>query len=934
MTRKPWFNLFILFLLITTLNISGISQAQIEPPQQEGSLEDSINMAHVDQLGIQGADTVAYHAETGQVRFIGTIPQQPIARAPGLSPDVSPEQAARGFLDIYGSNFGLKSPGEELQLMRTRTGEDDLVAVRFQQVYQGVPVIAGELNVGVDGIGNVIYATGEVLPDISIDITPKIGADHARAIALEATAKIYKLSMEQLTASEPELWIYNPALLGAPGVKVVSLVWRFSVTPIDLLPFDEFILVEAQRGSIILQFNQIDTALYRAIYDNINNPSYGLPGVGPVRVEGGAPSGVADVNNVYDYSGDTYDFYSTYHGRDSINDASMALISTVRYCPNAGTCPYPNAFWNGVQMVYGQGFASADDVVAHELTHGVTEYESGLFYYMQSGAINESFSDIWGEFVDLVNGRGNDTAGVRWLLGEDLSIGAIRSMSNPPAYGDPDRMGSSNYYCGTADNGGVHTNSGVGNKAAYLMVDGGTFNGYTISGIGIGKTARIWYRAQTQMLTSGSDYQDLHDGLAQSCNSLIGTAGITANDCDQVRRAISATEMNRQPASCAAPHAPVCDQFGFNSQFNGEANNWYATSGTWNVGGSYMYTNGLADYRATVARADKFGDIDYSVRMQRLGCDHCANGIIIRGTPFPLGDYQGWHSQYFFQFTREGNYSVWKHVEGGESTMLQGWATTPAINTGNAWNTLRVVAEGSNLFFYINADLVWTGSDSSLKAGQVGITMYRDPSTTGNELQVDWATLSGGTPMTLFYDDLEGGPGKWTSAAIVGNNEWYYEYGYATSGNHMLYGWNQHLIGDYYVRMNSNTALPAGKSAYLHFNHAFDFEAQYDGGVIEVSVNNGPWYDAAGLITHNGYNGTIYSSFGNPLGGRNAFVAESWGYRSTRLDLTSLAGQNVRFRYRIGTDSSVSNLGWLIDDVHIYTCRLIPMDVYLPLLIR
>jgi hypothetical protein len=553
---------------------------------------------------------------------------------------------------------------------------------------------------------------------------------------------------------------------------------------------------------------------------------------------------------------------------------------------------------------------------------------------MQSGAINESFSDIWGEFVDLVNGRGNDTAGVRWLLGEDLSIGAVRSMSNPPAYGHPDRMGSSNFYCGTADNGGVHWNSGVGNKAAYLMVDGGTFNGYTISGIGINKTAQIWYQVQTQMLTSGSDYQDLHDALAQSCNSLVGTAGITAGDCDQVRRAISATEMNRQPSGCAVPHAPVCDQFGFNSQFNGEANNWTFVYGTWYTGANVLYTYGEINKMASIARTGIFGDLDYSVNMKRSGCSNCANGIIIRGKPLLINDANDWINQYFFHYSNDGLYQVYKMVDGSIPVILRPWFPSPAINTGNAWNTLRVVAEGSNLFFFINDDLVWSGSDNSLSSGQVGITMYRDASSSGNELQVDWATLTGGTPMPLFFDNLESGPGKWTSAAIVGNNEWYYEYGYATSGNHMLYGWNQPLIGDYFVRMASNTALPAGKSAYLHFNHAYDFDNIYDGGVIEYSVNNGPWLDAGGLITHNGYNGTLSSSFGNPLGGRAAFVAESYGYRSTRLDLTSLAGQNVRFRYRIGTDSSVSNLGWFIDDVRIYACRLNPTYIYLPLIIR
>src|SRR5512142_2424942 len=107
-------------------------------------------------------------------------------------------------------------------------------------------------------------------------------------------------------------------------------------------------------------------------------------------------------------------------------------------------------------MVFGQGYAAADDVVAHELTHAVTQYTSGLYYYMQSGAINESLSDIFGEFVDLTNGRGTDSAAVRWKMGEDLPSGALRDMKDPPSMGAyPDRMTSINYFCGNKDNGGV-----------------------------------------------------------------------------------------------------------------------------------------------------------------------------------------------------------------------------------------------------------------------------------------------------------------------------------------------------------------------------------------------------------------------------------------------------------------------------------------------
>jgi hypothetical protein len=264
--------------------------------------------------------------------------------------------------------------------------------------------------------------------------------------------------------------------------------------------------------------------------------------------------------NAYNYAGDTYDFYLNTHSRDSLDDAGMTLISTVRHCPG-GTCPYQNAFWNGSQMAYGDGFAAADDVVGHELTHGVTNFTSNLVYANQSGAINESFSDVWGEFIDLTNSGGTDTAAVRWLMGEDVpGFGAIRNMKTPGDFGDPDKLSSSDYNCGSSDNGGVHTNSGVNNKAAYLMVDGDTFNGTTITGIGINKTAKVYYEAQTNILTSGSTFLDLYNALQVACETLIGTGELTTTECNSVTNAITSVEMNgtNDCVHPPEPPAPVC----------------------------------------------------------------------------------------------------------------------------------------------------------------------------------------------------------------------------------------------------------------------------------------------------------------------------------------------------------------------------------------
>jgi Zn-dependent metalloprotease len=750
-----------LFVLVLALAAPGPVFSAASPPDGLAAL----------RAQSEGAVIVRYHAATGKVRFIGTDGLHPIQPSIALAPQASPETAARQFLAEHGPLFGLKDQARELTVLRERAGELGGAMVRFQQVYQGVPVFGGELIVQTDAARNVVSASGEVLPDIALAVTPAVSAEAARQAVLSAIAKWQGVEAGGLSVSEPEVWIYNPALV-EPWSGPTRLVWRMEVSAVDLTPIRELVLVDAQRGSIALHFNQIDTAKNRVIYDNNNDDSLGLPGNGPERIEGGAASGIADVNNAYDYAGDTYDFYFNTHARDSLDGAGMTLTSTTRYCDPAFPCPYQNAFWNGVQMVYGEGFASADDVVGHELTHGVTEFESGLLYYYQSGAINESFSDVWGEFVDLTNTGGNDTAGVRWKMGEDVPgyPNGFRNMQDPTLFGDPDKMTSPNYYtttCGNAgsdcDNGGVHINSGVNNKAVYLLVDGGSFNGQTVSALGITKTATIYYAVQTGLLTSGADYADLYDALYQACTNLVGTAGITSGDCQEVRDAANAVEMNLQPISGYNPEA-----------------------------------------------------------------DLCPPGQTITGT-------------------------------------------------------------------------------------------------------------------VLFEDDFESGTGNWSFGAVTGSSRWVLDDLYfAHSGSNALLGndYPDAPPSDSFAAMNASVALPA--NAYLHFAHAYGFEngssSYFDGGVLEYSTNGGVnWSDAGALIQANGYGGTISALGTNPLGGRSAFVADSHGYISSRVNLSSLAGQSVRFRWRMGLDDTIFDMGWWVDDVQIYTCSgAAPTNstVYLPLVTR
>lgn len=179
---------------------------------------------------------------------------------------------------------------------------------------------------------------------------------------------------------------------------------------------------------------------------------------------------------------------------------------------------------------------------------------------------------------------------------------------------------------------------------------------------------------------------------------------------------------------------------GFTSNFNGNAAGWSVHGGAWTVGSSFISTSGSADYSSSISYNADFSNFDYEVILRRFGCSTCANRLIVRGTPNPMQYTGWWYESYAFQYTPDGSASVWKK-DASSSNALMGWTDTSAIHTGSAWNTLRVVANGSQMTFYINNQLIWSGSDSTLASGRVGVGMYRSASSTGDQLDVDNARL-------------------------------------------------------------------------------------------------------------------------------------------------------------------------------------------------
>ncbi|HQZ15225.1 MAG TPA: M4 family metallopeptidase, partial [Vicinamibacteria bacterium] len=525
------------------------AQARAQEPRSEAAIR-AMSLA-------TGADIqVTRSTRTGLATFLSAPRGRSIPVPDRLAP--APADRAASFVASYGEAFGLRGR-DDVRIGRVNRDALGMDHVRMRQVRSGIPVAGGELVVHLRG-DRVLAANGKTLDDLdSVSLDPTVTALDALSAARSFVTR--KFNAPDARFGEPRLEILNQALLGGRDFPT-RLAWFVEASGPRLR---QFIWIDARSRMVLLDFSQLTDAKNRSVYNG--NGASALPGT-LMRSEGGGLTGNSDADKAYDYAGDTYDFYFTNFGRDSFDNAGGQIVSTINYCE--GACPYDNAFWNGSQMVYGAGFPQADDVVAHELTHAVTERTANLFYYMQSGALNESFSDIFGESVDLSNGN-SEPGGSRWLVGEELVAGGVRNMMTPTLKGDPGKMSDSQFRCDIdpagEDAGGVHTNSGVPNHAYALMVDGGGYNSITVTGIGLTKAAKIQYRALTQYLTSASDFLDNYVALQQACTDLIGTAGITAGNCAEVSKALNAVQMANTwpcsptqatpPALCPAGQAPA-----------------------------------------------------------------------------------------------------------------------------------------------------------------------------------------------------------------------------------------------------------------------------------------------------------------------------------------------------------------------------------------
>jgi Zn-dependent metalloprotease len=922
---------FVFAIVFAASSIAGAAE-------KEDGKRKSLDPGGVERLKARtgGQARISVSEATGAASFVGF--------KAGFHGDLMAEsqagarQKARAFLSDYAGMLGVRDVDAELTLVGERTDKLGKHHLTYEQSFRGVPVFAGLVRAHFEGDGRLVAVNGNLVPGIRVSPVPSRSAADAAAMAIALVSSEHE--GREVHARAGVLTVYRSGLF--QGIEGESyLTWQIEVG--NGSDIREFVFVDAHTGKVVDRLPGIMDDLYRRAYDgqNLNQipPSYPAS---PYWKEGDPfPTASTEANNMILASEETYDFFFNAFGRDSI-DGLGAIMDSIF---NRGySCP--NASWNGTFISFCPGFTT-DDVTGHEWGHAYTQYTHNLIYAWQSGALNEAYSDIWGETIDYINSRGTDdpdnlrtddactlffgtpppvltitggpaagtyqsrasvnepprpftvgptdmaivataapfqptgacgavsgvsgkiaivdwtltaTGGnecgsgvratnvynagaagilfvapaagilnlgsiaaiasvqvtnsdgaiikaglpaqatmtlgvgtansVRWLMGEDITNqqlpGALRDMWNPRCFGNPGKVSDIfEYVCSTADAGGVHSNSGIPNHAFALLVDGGTYNGQTISAIGLTKAAHIYFRAAAVYQHSASNFIDHADAIEQSAADLLGVnlasltdgtptgLSITASDIDQVEKAMLAVEMRMPPAFC-----------------------------------------------------------NFQPLLAQNPPALCTTGSAV-------------------QIFRDN------------------------FDTGGAFTDR------------------WTVSHEG---------------TTPDFTERDWSVV-GDLP-----DDRAG-------RAMFGPNP---DIGTCAPG------------GDETAVLHADSkqiTIPNGvTNPRLTFVHWIATEAGWDGGNVKISVNDGPWtvIPAAAFI-YNGYNATLFTAAQgntNPIAGQQAFtgtdggaVDGTWGRSIVNLTGIATAKDKIRLRFDIGNDGCTGRFGWYVDDLLVYRCN-------------
>jgi len=526
----------------------------------------SLQLPSLDVPSPNDIKNVTWNGDAGTPRFIEL---QPSTLQKKSSSAAAMELAARSFIDSHKSLLRISDPSNEFSLCHSTVDHLGMTHLKYSQMYHGIEVWGKEAIVHMDAQGNVVSFTGAYEPTPA-SITDLNGTlDQTQAIEFVTNDLQAKEGIEPLSPDIQKIFGYHTPIakrvIWYDENQKAHLVWNIEMR--SGLTQDWLYFIDASSGVILNRYNtvcsdgaktatgsdlngvsrsigtyQIGSTYYmmdaaEQMFDAANSkiPDSPLGTILTVDIRNNDLSANAQIYYVVSATNQwsdassvsaqynaaqIYQYYLRNYQRKSIDDKNMNITSIMHVTEN--NKPMENAFWNQTVMCYGDGgsffkpLAGALDVAAHEMTHGVTQYSANLEYQSQSGALNESWSDAFGALVDSTN----------WTLGElivkdrnSFPTGALRDLQNPHNGGtvgsnswQPAKM--SEYVTQTADNGGVHVNSGIPNHAFYLVA----------TSIGRHNAGQIWYRALTVYLTRTSQFIDARIATEKAATDLYGAS--------------------------------------------------------------------------------------------------------------------------------------------------------------------------------------------------------------------------------------------------------------------------------------------------------------------------------------------------------------------------------------------------------------------------
>lgn len=642
--------------------------------------------------------------------------------------ELNEEVKIQDFQNWFKRNFKLEDKFV-LVLKNKQTDELNKEHYYFNLYYKSDRVFGSNIIVHVNK-GNVFSFNGFYVPSINESIA-LVSPEKCLEIALaNVNAKQYKweLPLEEdrlkndtknpFASYFPKAEVVYAPLNGDFQIKNYKKCYRIEIYAHSPLSKQAF-FIDVNTGKIVFKHDlihvadQVGTANtgysgMQTITANSVNGGFTLTengrgnGIGTYDMGNGTNYGNAvnftDADNNWNYTSPsryaldahwgaemTYDYFLNKHSRNSIDGNGHVLNSYIHYDVN-----YANAFWDGTRMTYGDGSNGNNPfttvkISGHEITHGLTQNTAGLVYQNESGALNEAFSDIFGKSIESY-ARPNNT---NWILGSDLGF-VMRNMSNPNQAGDPDTYQGTNWYTGTADNGGVHTNSGVLNYWYYLLTDGGSGtndigNNFNVSGIGLDDAGAIAFRTLTVYLTSSSQYQDAYTFSLQAAEDLFGPCSpqlqATHNAWYAVgfgapySGAISAEFTQSSTGGCAMPMAV----FFTNNSSSSSTFQWTFGDGA---------TSNLANPTHTYTTAGVY-TVSLIVSSTNCGSDTSvvANAITVGALPSPVVSDVNLCSfdSVDLSATAAGNIKWYDANSGGNLLAQGGTFTTPLLNTSTTY---------------------------------------------------------------------------------------------------------------------------------------------------------------------------------------------------------------------------------------------------------